>query len=599
MPGSRELNGGQTFRKLIDSLGVDLLSQGDPQRTMVRLVQLAAEYARADRCTLTSLDQHVIRVEASYESDASPPSFVGKEYSLDYLREQPLIAEAVASGSIVTGRNFTEDGRVDPSLAESLASVRRVAIVPLPIGESIGAVLVLSRTSERDFIKSELEPLQQIGVLAVVALRNARLINEIRRAQVRGLETLTLISQHVASSDEREAFFGKMSETVAHLVNASRAAFFRIVGDELVAQPQGHGFTEEELGAMHAHVPTADSRTPLARLLYAGEAVRHVAGEYGDDEVQAHIVGTTGARDVLIVPWRTAQAPIGMLLACDSVNGFTEQDEWITRLAARASALVWQGYSADHRAAQLQSEERERLSLHASRMAELERQKSEFLQLASHELRTPITLIVGYLSMLEEGVLGEIPDAVKQVLPLMSSRMSQMNQIVDRMLTASRMLDTSTAIEVQPVLVDQVVHDVRESLELIRAKHQTVRIDGMEGVRAQADPEQLETILRNLLSNAIKYSPDGGDIIVSIDADPEWVTIAVKDRGLGIDEADIPKLFQPFRRLDKAQSAGIEGTGLGLYLSRQLAVAQGGDIEVESQPNEGSTFRLRLPRASD
>jgi signal transduction histidine kinase len=174
-----------------------------------------------------------------------------------------------------------------------------------------------------------------------------------------------------------------------------------------------------------------------------------------------------------------------------------------------------------------------------------------------------------------------------------------MNQIVDRMLTASRMLDTSTAIEVQPVLVDQVVHDVRESLELIRAKHQTVRIDGIEGVRAQADPEQLETILRNLLSNAIKYSPDGGDIIVSIDADPEWVTIAVKDRGLGIDEADIPKLFQPFRRLDKAQSAGIEGTGLGLYLSRQLAVAQGGDIEVESQPNEGSTFRLRLPRASD
>jgi len=115
-------------------------------------------------------------------------------------------------------------------------------------------------------------------------------------------------------------------------------------------------------------------------------------------------------------------------------------------------------------------------------------------------------------------------------------------------------------------------------------------------VRVRADPEQVETILGNLVSNALKYSPAGGDVIVVVRVEPGWAAVDVTDHGDGIAEADLPRLFQPFGRLPNAVAAGIQGTGLGLHLSRGLAQAQGGDIEVTSRPGAGSTFTLRLPR---
>src|ERR1700693_3300180 len=130
------------------------------------------------------------------------------------------------------------------------------------------------------------------------------------------------------------------------------------------------------------------------------------------------------------------------------------------RLAARASALVWQGYEAEHRAAALQAAEVKRLESHAMRMAELDKQKSEFLQLASHELRAPITLVSGYLSMLEEGSLGELPAPAAKVVPLMTARMRHMSELVDRMLTTSRMEIRARAQNARDVSVDALARSV-------------------------------------------------------------------------------------------------------------------------------------------
>jgi signal transduction histidine kinase len=106
----------------------------------------------------------------------------------------------------------------------------------------------------------------------------------------------------------------------------------------------------------------------------------------------------------------------------------------------------------------------------------------------------------------------------------------------------------------------------------------------------------VNTILGNLVSNAVKYSPDGAEVTITVRAEPGWVAVDVTDRGEGIAEEDLPKLFKPFGRLQTAIAAGIQGTGLGLHLSRAVAQAEGGDIEVTSRPGEGSTFTLRLPR---
>ena len=113
-------------------------------------MRFAAENADADRCTLTSLDQHVLRVEASYER-GGPPDLVGQEYPMSWLQRQPLLERAVTTGTIVLGGSFGDDGDADPDLAASLLEMRHIAIVPLSVGDAVGAVLILSRRSDRPF----------------------------------------------------------------------------------------------------------------------------------------------------------------------------------------------------------------------------------------------------------------------------------------------------------------------------------------------------------------------------------------------------------------------------------------------------------------
>jgi signal transduction histidine kinase len=575
-----------------DAIAVDLVSRGDPHQIMRRLVTLAAENTGADRCTLTSIDQNVFRVEASYEL-GGPPDFVGREYPLSWLSRQPLLSEAITTGHIVVGGSLGTGNNVDPTLTPSLRAVIHTGIIPLSVGETVGAVLILSRKFDQPFAVVELEGLQQVGLLAVLALRNARLVEEVHSAQQRGLESLTQMSRHIASTMEPAGFFERMSETVATLANAERAAFWQLTGDELVALHGWHGATSAGGETMRIPRPEPDGDDGFSRALYGGEAWR--VGPGADGEAATAAVPAMGVvRDLLAVPWGTAAGPLGILMACNSRAAFTEQDEWVMRLAARASALVWQGYEAEHRAEALQAAEVKRLEAHATRMAELDKQKSEFLQLASHELRAPITLVSGYLSMLEDGSLGEVSETAAKVVPLMATRMRQMSQLVERMLTASRMEVSRRDAEDVDVRIDDVARAVVASQTMDdEDRHVEVRVTGPLYVRA--DPDGVETMLSNLVSNGLKYSAAGSDITVIVREEPGWVAVDVIDQGIGISEEEMAKLFQPFGRLDSALSAGIHGTGLGLHLSRNLARSLRGDIEVHSQPGKGSTFTLRLP----
>jgi signal transduction histidine kinase len=578
------------------AIETDLVSHGDPHEIMGRLVRYAAENVGVDRCTLTSLDQQVLRVEASYEP-GGPPDFVGHEYPMTWLLRQPLLHRAVSTGSIVMGGSLGENAATEPDLASTLLAVRHTAIVPLSIGETVGAVLILSRKHDRPFVAAELDGLQQVGMLAVLALRNARLVEEVHSAQWRGLDSLTQMSRHMASSVDPAIFFEKMSETVAGLVKAERAGFWQLTGRELVAMHTLGGLNPGLPGPRSLPVPDSAGDLEITRVLYSGQALRLDRGRTNPEAHEGSLLDLLGARTVLAVPWRTASVPLGILTASNAHSEFTDQDEWIMRLAARSSALVWQGYEAEQRAQSLQATEMDRLEAHGARMAELEHQKSEFLQLASHELRAPITLVSGYLSMLEEGSLGTLPETAAKVLPLMSGRMRQMSELVDRLLTTSRLEMRARDHKLQDIELDPVIRAVAASAGASASgPSRQITVQSTGDVRLRADPEQVETILSNLVANALKYSPHGAEVLVSVRQEPRWVLIDVSDRGDGIADEDLPKLFRPFGRLPKAVAAGIHGTGLGLHLSRSLAVAQGGDIEVRSTPGEGSTFTLRLPR---
>ncbi len=281
-------------------------------------------------------------------------------------------------------------------------------------------------------------------------------------AQHRGLEALTTMSAHVASSDTPPLFFGKMSRSVASLASATGAAFWMIDGDHLGIQPDPFGFDIDD--RLDVRIPIADLRQRGFNGVFdRGEAFHRRKRSHD----AAHPISFDHAQDFLAVPWRTATSTLGVLVAYESESEFSDQDEWIMRLAARASALVWQGYLAERRANELQAAEVIRLHEHATRVEDLERQKSDFLSLASHELRSPIGVIRGYLSMLQDGTFGELPSAVHRVLTTIEGRVDHMNDLVDQTLDAARVERSRQLLSPEDFDVGEAVRDVVTEVELV------------------------------------------------------------------------------------------------------------------------------------
>lgn len=230
----------------------------------------------------------------------------------------------------------------------------------------------------------------------------------------------------------------------------------------------------------------------------------------------------------------------------------------------------------------------------SDRFAGFEEVKTEFLNLASHELRGPLAVVQGYISMMEEGALKG--RQLRAVLPVLSAKMRQMNLLVNEMLETARLEDHRLQLTLMDVdLGALTLGVVEQSMALLSATHQLEMVLPEAELIVHADPTRLDTIIANLLDNAVKYSPAGGTVRVSVTRAGDLARVMVTDRGLGIAEKDLARLFTRFGRLVTPENSHIPGTGLGLYLSRQLARMHGGDISVASRPGAGSSFTLTLP----
>jgi signal transduction histidine kinase len=233
------------------------------------------------------------------------------------------------------------------------------------------------------------------------------------------------------------------------------------------------------------------------------------------------------------------------------------------------------------------------------RMTELERNKSQFLNLASHELRTPLSVIRGYLSILETGSLGTLNAAGRKAITVLSAKAMEMNMLIEQMLEAARLEEGRVVLRTE---ILDACRAAAAAVEVVRPladdRHPLIVDCGPEPVRVNADPDRLATILVNLIDNAVKYSPQGGEVHCAVRVQDGHACVSVRDQGVGIAEGDLPHLFTKFGRVSTPETQHIAGTGLGLYLCRELARQQGGDISVQSEPGQGSTFTLSLPLAA-
>ena len=228
------------------------------------------------------------------------------------------------------------------------------------------------------------------------------------------------------------------------------------------------------------------------------------------------------------------------------------------------------------------------------RLKELDRMKSEFLSTAAHELRIPLTSILGFSEILLEKETNQ--EKRNRFLKIINEESMGLSSLINDLLDVTR-IESGKGFKMVKAPTD-MGEIIRENVDIFQAqtdKH-TFRVNiPSDLVKVEADKDKISQVMENLISNALKFSPEGGEIAVSIQQDKDEVKVSVSDNGMGIPKKELPHVFEKFYRGEDASSEAIGGTGLGLAIVKYIVQHHGGTISAESKLKKGSTFSFTLP----
>ena len=228
----------------------------------------------------------------------------------------------------------------------------------------------------------------------------------------------------------------------------------------------------------------------------------------------------------------------------------------------------------------------------------LERARSDFVATASHELRTPLAAVYGSARTLRRADIDLPAEQRDRFLEIIESETERLTTIVSQILLAGQLEDGRVDLATSATDLRGLAESVLDSTRVRVPAEVELKLDaGDDSAVALADEDKLRQVLVNLLDNAVKYSPDGGEVAVELGSAPGLVTLTVRDSGLGIPAGEQDRIFEKFYRLDPALTRGVGGSGLGLYISRELVSRMGGRMSVRSRPGEGAAFTVELPAA--
>ncbi len=229
-------------------------------------------------------------------------------------------------------------------------------------------------------------------------------------------------------------------------------------------------------------------------------------------------------------------------------------------------------------------------------MRRLETIRRDFVANVSHELKTPITAVTGFLETLLDGALDD-PQTARRFVEIAARQADRLNAIIEDLLSLSRLEQTAApdSLERGPVALATLLANTLEACGTkAAAKNITLELHCNSDVQATVNAPLLEQAAVNLIDNAIKYSPNGSRVTISGRATDGHIEVEVRDQGAGIEQRHLPRLFERFYRVDKARSRDMGGTGLGLAIVKHIAQAHGGSVDVSSRPGKGSIFTIRI-----
>jgi signal transduction histidine kinase len=485
------------------------------------------------------------------------------------------------------------DVTADTEYQHSAIGYRTLLAVPLlREGAALGAIAIWRR-DVKPFSDQQIAVVQTFADQAVIAIENVRLFQELEaRTQeltrsVGELRALGDVGQAITSTLDLQTVLNTIVARATQLAGVDAGVIYEYDAQQEVFEPRATYHLEDDVVRALVATPIRKSEGATGRLAEIAEPVQlpdiH-ATAFPSRARDAFV--HAGYRSLLAVPLVREDQLIGGLTVIRSMSGeFPAETIELLRKFATHSALAIQNARL-FREIEHKSRELEAASRH----------KSEFLANMSHELRTPLNAIIGFSEVLSERMFGELNEKQDEYLTDIHASGQHLLSLINDILDLSKIEAGRLELEVSdfdlPTAIENALTLVRE-----RATRRGIALRMIVDERlgqVQADERKIRQVVLNLLSNAIKFTPEGGRIDVRAAAVDGSVEVSVSDTGVGISPEDQEAVFEEFRQVGTAVK-NVEGTGLGLALSRKFVELHGGRIWVTSEVGMGSTFTFTVP----
>ena len=562
-------------------------SPNDVQPVLNSVAENAARICEAQYTDIFIIEDDVLRVVAGFGEIGRP---VDEPFPLDrstivgrsVMDKQPVHVEDVQQA----GDEFAR-GR---ELAKRFGHHTTLAVPLIREGYALGAIAI-RRTDVRPFEQKHITLLSTFADQAAIAIENVRLFEA---EQQRTRELAESLEQQTATSDvlkiisrstfDLQSVLNTLVESVARLCDAEMATIRRPKGMSFL-HVAGHGVPREFSESMKNRPVEPDRGTVAGRVLLEGKPI-HIADVQADPDYTMTEVIRTGFHTILGIPLLREGNPIGVIiLGRTAVRPFADkQIELATTFADKAVIAIENVRLFE----EIQEKSRQ--------VEEASKHKSQFLANMSHELRTPLNAILGYAELVLDGIYGDAPEKMRNVLERIQTNGKHLLGLINDVLDLSKIEAGQLVLSLNDYSIKDMMQGVYVAVEpLAGNKKLNFKLEVPPDLpQARGDERRLSQVLLNLVGNAIKFT-DTGEVAMKASTANGSYTVAVRDTGPGIAEADQAKIFEEFQQSESTHTKAKGGTGLGLAIAKRIVEMHGGRLWVESSLGTGSTFFFTVP----